>query len=74
VPRPACSPLLEGVGGRYFEDSNEAEVVDREPFVGDLPAAGVARYALDPGNAERLWEISRTLTGRHGRIGPGFLR
>jgi NAD(P)-dependent dehydrogenase (short-subunit alcohol dehydrogenase family) len=51
----ATSPLLEGVGGRYFEDCNEAEVVD--PSGLDTPA-GVAAYALDPGNAERLWELS----------------
>ena len=46
--------LLEGVGGRYFEDCNEAEVVDHSGNV----TAGVAPYALDPANAERLWEVS----------------
>jgi hypothetical protein len=25
---------------------------------------GVAAYALDPGNAERLWEVSLELLGR----------
>jgi NAD(P)-dependent dehydrogenase (short-subunit alcohol dehydrogenase family) len=55
----AASPLLEGVGGRYFEDCNEAPVVDKRPEMG---AGGVARYALDPANAERLWEISLVLT------------
>ena len=39
----AASPLLEGEGGRYFEDCKEAE-----------PAA----YALDPDAAERLWDLS----------------
>jgi NAD(P)-dependent dehydrogenase (short-subunit alcohol dehydrogenase family) len=38
----AGSPLLAGVSGRYFQDSNEAEVVDRQPFDFDLPAAGIA--------------------------------
>jgi NAD(P)-dependent dehydrogenase (short-subunit alcohol dehydrogenase family) len=48
----AVSPLLEGVGGRYFEDCNEAIVV--------VPPAnsGVADYALDPVAAARLWDVS----------------
>jgi NAD(P)-dependent dehydrogenase (short-subunit alcohol dehydrogenase family) len=63
----ATSPLLEGVGGRYFQDCNEAPVVDPtspemsqeqyEEFVST--SSGVAAYALDPVNAERLWELSR---------------
>lgn len=48
----AASPLLEGVGGRYFEDCNEAEL-------NQLSARrGVAAYALDPEAAERLWQVS----------------
>jgi NAD(P)-dependent dehydrogenase (short-subunit alcohol dehydrogenase family) len=54
----AASPLIEGVGGRYFEDCNEAPVVDRRPESG---MGGVARYAVDPANAERLWEVSLEL-------------
>jgi NAD(P)-dependent dehydrogenase (short-subunit alcohol dehydrogenase family) len=48
----ATSPLLEGVGGRYFEDCNEAGR--------NIPPAdsGVAAYALDPKTAERLWDVS----------------
>ncbi|GII31175.1 SDR family NAD(P)-dependent oxidoreductase [Planotetraspora mira] len=53
----AVSPLLDGVGGRYFVDCNETEVVDRR--TGDLH--GVARYALDPANAERLWTLSESM-------------
>jgi NAD(P)-dependent dehydrogenase (short-subunit alcohol dehydrogenase family) len=54
----ATYPELEGVGGRYFEDCNEAEVIQRrEPHT----LAGVAPYALDPDNAERLWEVSLEL-------------
>jgi NAD(P)-dependent dehydrogenase (short-subunit alcohol dehydrogenase family) len=54
----ATNPELEGVGGRYFEDCNEAEVIQRrEPHT----IAGVAPYALDPENAERLWEVSLDL-------------
>jgi NAD(P)-dependent dehydrogenase (short-subunit alcohol dehydrogenase family) len=55
----AASPLVEGVAGRYFEDCNEAAVVDRRPEAG---IGGVARYALDPANAERLWDVSLELT------------
>ena len=37
----AASPLLEAVGGRYFEDCNEAPVVDRrsDDFTGVAPYA-----------------------------------
>lgn len=54
----AASPLLEGVGGRYFEDCNEAVVVDHRDEFG---ISGVAPYALDPANAQRLWELSEQL-------------
>jgi NAD(P)-dependent dehydrogenase (short-subunit alcohol dehydrogenase family) len=48
----ATSPELDGIGGRYFEDCNEAEV-------GQLSArTGVAAYALDPEAAARLWPVS----------------
>ncbi|MEU8169617.1 SDR family NAD(P)-dependent oxidoreductase [Micromonospora sp. NPDC049004] len=51
----AASPLLDGVGGRYFEDCQQA-----------APArpggrTGVADYALDPEAAERLWKVSTDL-------------
>ena len=52
------SPLLDGVGGRYFEDCNEATVVHHRS---ETTIAGVAPYALDPANAERLWELSLKL-------------
>jgi NAD(P)-dependent dehydrogenase (short-subunit alcohol dehydrogenase family) len=52
----ATSPQLEGIGGRYFEDCNEAVVVD--PSAADFVGSGVAAYALDPGNAKRLWDVS----------------
>jgi NAD(P)-dependent dehydrogenase (short-subunit alcohol dehydrogenase family) len=58
----AASPTVEGVSGRYFEDCNEARVVDRR---GQPGSGGVARYALDPSNAERLWELSLKITERH---------
>jgi NAD(P)-dependent dehydrogenase (short-subunit alcohol dehydrogenase family) len=50
----ATSPLLEGIGGRYFVDGNEARIVAHR--TDDM--SGVAAYALDPGNADRLWEAS----------------
>jgi NAD(P)-dependent dehydrogenase (short-subunit alcohol dehydrogenase family) len=56
----ATSPQLEGIGGHYFEDCNEATVLE-------TPApdatAGVAAYALDPDNAERLWDVSLQMLG-----------
>ena len=55
----AASPLLNGVGGRYFEDCNEAEVV--APGAEENAATGVAAYALDRDNADRLWELSLEL-------------
>ena len=55
----ATSPLLEGVGGRYFEDGNEAEVVTRRT----PELTGVAAYAIDPDNANRLWDLSLALLG-----------
>ncbi|MFC4589128.1 SDR family NAD(P)-dependent oxidoreductase [Sphaerisporangium corydalis] len=51
----ATSPLLEGVGGRYFEDCAEAR-----PHVPGT-SGGVAAHALDPEAAERLWRLSLDL-------------
>ena len=48
----AASPLLDGVGGRYFEDCNEAGL--NQPGT----RSGVAAYALDPEAAARLWRVS----------------
>jgi len=53
----ATSPLLEGIGGRYFEDNNEAVTV----YDGNGWLSGVAFYALDPANADRLWEAALPL-------------
>ena len=52
----AALPQLEHVGGRYFEDCNEAAVLAGGDLTGR--AAGVAAYAVDPRNATRLWELS----------------
>ena len=57
----ATSLQLAGIGGRYFEDCNEAAVLD--PVSPDA-GSGVAAYAVDPANAERLWNVSLELLGR----------
>jgi NAD(P)-dependent dehydrogenase (short-subunit alcohol dehydrogenase family) len=48
----ATSPLVDGIGGRYFEDGNEAEPQRPGKY------GGVAPYALDPEAAARLWSVS----------------
>ncbi|EFH86998.1 SDR family NAD(P)-dependent oxidoreductase [Ktedonobacter racemifer] len=54
----ATSPLWEGIGGRYFEDNNEAGP--------NVPPAenGVAAHALDPDAAARLWDVSLDLLNK----------
>ena len=56
----AVSPLLEGVGGRYFDDCQEADVV---PEIID-GLHGVRAYALDPVAATLLWDVSVELLER----------
>ncbi|MEO3818942.1 SDR family NAD(P)-dependent oxidoreductase [Plantactinospora sp. B24E8] len=53
----AASPLVEGVTGRYFDDNQEAEVVAGGPEA----TGGVARHALDPAAADRLWAYAETV-------------
>jgi NAD(P)-dependent dehydrogenase (short-subunit alcohol dehydrogenase family) len=48
----ATSPLLDGIGGKFFEDCNEAQL--NEPGT----RFGVAAYALNPETAARLWQVS----------------
>jgi NAD(P)-dependent dehydrogenase (short-subunit alcohol dehydrogenase family) len=56
----ATSPQLDGIGGRYFADCNEAPAV--EPGASGAPRGFcVAAYALDPDDAERLWDLSLEL-------------
>ena len=50
----ATSTQLAGVGGRYFQDCHEAEVVPQ--IIDGLH--GVRDYALNPASASRLWDIS----------------
>jgi NAD(P)-dependent dehydrogenase (short-subunit alcohol dehydrogenase family) len=55
----AASPELDGIGGRYFNDGREAPIVDHR----DADATGVASYALDAANADRMWDVSEALLG-----------
>ncbi|MCW2521822.1 MAG: short-chain dehydrogenase/reductase [Frankiales bacterium] len=55
----ATSDLLDGIGGRYFENCQQAVVED--PKAAGTDAAGVAAFALDPSAAERLWDVSEEM-------------
>ncbi|MGH7616338.1 MAG: SDR family NAD(P)-dependent oxidoreductase [Gemmatimonadaceae bacterium] len=59
----ATSPLLDGVGGRYFENCNEAGPNEHGT------RTGVAAYALDPEAAERLWEVSLEMVWSGDTVG-----
>jgi len=54
----AASPLVEGVSGRYFDDCQIAPVLPGRP---DGKLEGVAAYALDSENADRLWRMAADL-------------
>ncbi len=53
----ATAPELDGIGGRYFEDCQQARDWDEAN-----PIKGVAAHSLDPETADRLWAISEQLT------------
>ena len=54
----ATSPQLDGMGGAYLEDVDIAA-----PWTEDQVYTGVKDWAIDPDEAERLWEFSAALTG-----------
>lgn len=54
----AVSPLLDGKGGLYCEDSDVARMTPE-----DGARYGVKSWAIDPETAERLWTVSRQMTG-----------
>ncbi|KQW30272.1 oxidoreductase [Rhizobium sp. Root274] len=56
----AASPLVEGLSGRYFDDCQQAPLVAQRP-AGRLE--GVAAYALDSANADRLWDMADRMAG-----------
>lgn len=63
----ATSPLLEGRGGVYCENSDIAPPMSaeegREWSLGNRSSkAGVVPYAVDPTAVDRLWELSERLT------------
>lgn len=60
----ASSPLLEKIGGRYFENCNEAAIVTKMP----TNYEGVAGYSLDKDNADRLWDTSVKLLSRVSKV------
>jgi NAD(P)-dependent dehydrogenase (short-subunit alcohol dehydrogenase family) len=54
----ATSAQLEGMGGVYCEDGDIAPLVED-----DSMGPGVRRWAIDPGQARRLWTLSEQMTG-----------
>jgi NAD(P)-dependent dehydrogenase (short-subunit alcohol dehydrogenase family) len=54
----ATSPQLDGMGGVFLEDCDIAG-----PAPADGGRGGVKDYAVDPGEAARLWALSAELTG-----------
>lgn len=56
----AASPLVEGTNGRYFENCAEAPLVTTRP---ESKLEGVAAYALNLANAQRLWDMTLELLG-----------
>jgi NAD(P)-dependent dehydrogenase (short-subunit alcohol dehydrogenase family) len=57
----AASPLVEGVGGRYFEDVDLAPVRRESP---GMFGTGVADFALEPRYSRLLWEIAAEMIER----------
>ncbi|MBX7501611.1 SDR family NAD(P)-dependent oxidoreductase [Qipengyuania sp. YG27] len=53
----ATTDELAGKGGVYCEDCHVAERDDEDPM------GGVRGYAIDEGNAEKLWALSEELVG-----------
>lgn len=54
----AVGPELEGVGGLYLENCNQAG-----PWTKEAPFVGVMPHALNPESAERLWALSVETVG-----------
>jgi len=54
----ATAPELAGRGGVYLEDCHVAAVDDEDP------SGSVRSYAVDPGNAEKLWALSEATVGQ----------
>ena len=54
----ATAPELAGIGGKYFEECQEAL-----PWHADEPMAGVKPYALSFESALRLWQVAGEMVG-----------
>ncbi|MFC0330115.1 oxidoreductase [Paenibacillus sepulcri] len=60
----ATSDQLEGKGGVFCMDADIAGVVSEEALQGlGQVMTGVLPWAIDPGLAERLWQVSEEMTG-----------
>ena len=59
----AVGQELEGIGGRYLENCQEAAPSDPHGEDARVPFHGFLPYALDPERAERLWTASQGLVG-----------
>ena len=64
----ATSPLLDGMGGVYCENTDVAALEPEETATGwkngdSLRRGGVMSYAVDPEAARRLWKMSEDLLG-----------
>lgn len=55
---------LDGIGGRYLENCQEAAPYDPHSESAGMPFHGYMPYALDANRAERLWTVSQELVGR----------
>ena len=55
----AASPVLDGISGRYFDDCAEANIISER----GTRLEGVAPYALNAANADRLWEMATAMIG-----------
>jgi NAD(P)-dependent dehydrogenase (short-subunit alcohol dehydrogenase family) len=55
----ATSPLVEGIGGRYFADCHEAVLLGES----ERDITKVAPHAIDPALARRLWDVSLEMLG-----------
>ncbi len=57
----AGSPLVEDITGQYFDDCQLATVISGRP---QEKLEGVAAYAVDIENADRLWRMAGSILGQ----------
>ncbi|WP_166982828.1 SDR family NAD(P)-dependent oxidoreductase [Paramicrobacterium fandaimingii] len=58
----ATSPMLEGLGGVYLNNSDVSQLNDDQPPVtADEIPADVVSHSIDPESARRLWSMSEQL-------------